>query len=173
MKKHKKRKISQTDDPIFEEVKRFYEFMNSNKLSTLEFSKEDLYIKMVRKGSQPQVQTSLVPVFAPGDSDKANASQASSAASSGAPSSPTQTKVAGKTIKAPMSGIFYRAPSPSSPPYVREGDHVKKGQILCIIEAMKVFNEIKCERDCQIIQVLVENGKPIQINQDVFLVKEK
>ncbi|MBU2530601.1 MAG: acetyl-CoA carboxylase, biotin carboxyl carrier protein, partial [Elusimicrobia bacterium] len=69
--------------------------------------------------------------------------------------------------------IFYRAPSHSSPPYVREGDMAKKGQILCVIEAMKVFNEIKCENDCQIIKVLTENGKLVDPDQDIFIVKNK
>jgi len=70
-----------------------------------------------------------------------------------------------------MSGIFYRSPSPSSPPYVREGDNIQKGQVLCIIEAMKVFNEIKADFNFKILKVLVENGKPVTTNQDLFLIE--
>ncbi len=80
-------------------------------------------------------------------------------------------EAAGETIKAPMSGIFYRAPSPASPPYVREGDQVKEGQVLCVIEAMKVFNEIKAEFNCTIKKVLVENGKPLEPDQDIFQIQ--
>jgi biotin carboxyl carrier protein len=70
-----------------------------------------------------------------------------------------------------MSGIFYRAPSPSSPPYVREGDTVKEGQVICVLEAMKVFNEIKAEFNCVIEKVLQENGKPVEPNGDLFQVR--
>jgi acetyl-CoA carboxylase biotin carboxyl carrier protein len=78
----------------------------------------------------------------------------------------------GETIKAPMSGIFYRAPSPASPPYVREGDSIKEGQVICVIEAMKVFNEIKAEFNCVLEKVVHENGKPVEPNADLFLVKK-
>jgi acetyl-CoA carboxylase biotin carboxyl carrier protein len=77
----------------------------------------------------------------------------------------------GVTIKAPMMGIFYRAASPSSPPFVKEGDAVKPGQILCMIEAMKVFNEIKAEYPCTVLKVLLENGKPVKSGQDLYLVQ--
>ena len=72
-----------------------------------------------------------------------------------------------------MSGIFYRAPTPSSPPYVRESDTIKTGQVICVIEAMKVFNEIKAEEDCIIVKVLTENGKPVEPNQNLFQIKKK
>jgi acetyl-CoA carboxylase biotin carboxyl carrier protein len=70
-----------------------------------------------------------------------------------------------------MMGIFYRAPSPSSPPFVKEGEAVKPGQILCMIEAMKVFNEIKAEYPCTVLKVLLENGKPVKAGQDLLLVQ--
>ena len=70
------------------------------------------------------------------------------------------------------SGIFYRSPSPSSPPYVREGDAVKEGQVIYVIEAMKVFNEIKAEFNCVIEKVMQENGKAIEPNADIFQVKK-
>ena len=169
MKKTNSRKKTKIGDNAFGQVQQFYQFMNTNKLETIEFSKDDVYIKLVRKTSMP-VQSQMIPVFSP-------SSAAGSATDTARPSAPQpavqQSAPAGETIKTPMSGIFFRAPSPSSPPYVREGDNVKKGQLLCIIEAMKVFNEIKCEHDCQIIKVLVENGKPLQPNQDMFLVKKK
>ncbi|MEK7722014.1 MAG: biotin/lipoyl-containing protein, partial [Elusimicrobiota bacterium] len=85
---------------------------------------------------------------------------------------PQAQAVAGETIKAPMSGIFYRSPSPSSPPYVREGDAVKEGQVIYVIEAMKVFNEIKAEFNCVIEKVMQENGKAIEPNADIFQVKK-
>jgi acetyl-CoA carboxylase biotin carboxyl carrier protein len=75
------------------------------------------------------------------------------------------------TVEAPMVGTFYRAPSPTADPYVREGDQVKQGQILCIIEAMKLMNEIECRHDGRIAQVLVENAQPVEYGQPLFLIE--
>ena len=69
-----------------------------------------------------------------------------------------------------MMGIFYRAPSPSSPPFAKDGDQVKAGHVICMIEAMKVFNEIKAEYPCTVVKYLVENGKPVKSGQDLIIV---
>ena len=74
-------------------------------------------------------------------------------------------------VKSSMMGIFYRAPTPSSPPFAKEGDSVKPGQVLCIIEAMKVFNELKAEFAGTLVKTLVENGKPVKAGQDVFWIQ--
>jgi acetyl-CoA carboxylase biotin carboxyl carrier protein len=73
-------------------------------------------------------------------------------------------------VKSPLVGTFYRAPSPKSMPFVQEGQKVKKGDILCIIEAMKVMNEIKSEYDGTIKEILVENGKPVEFGQVLFII---
>ncbi|MCM2267939.1 MAG: hypothetical protein NDI60_09235 [Elusimicrobiales bacterium] len=143
----------------FDQVQKFYQFMNSNKLEVIEFSKDSTYIKLVRKHNNAVHQ---IPVFAP---------SAHAPAGKAAPAASPAAVHGGETIKAPMSGIFYRAPSPSSPPYVREGDTVKEGQVICVIEAMKVFNEIKAEFTCVIEKVVQENGKPVEPNGDLFQVK--
>ena len=78
----------------------------------------------------------------------------------------------GEYITSPMVGTFYRAPSPDSPPFVKEGDKVSKGQTLCIIEAMKIFNEIEAEFDCKILEILVEDGQPIEYDMPLFLVEK-
>jgi len=74
-------------------------------------------------------------------------------------------------IEAPMVGTFYRAPSPDGAPYVREGDAVKKGQVVCIIEAMKLMNEIESKVAGRIAKVLVDNAQPVQYGQPLFLVE--
>ncbi len=74
-------------------------------------------------------------------------------------------------IKAPMVGTFYRAPSPDAEPYVKEGDIVNPDTVVCIIEAMKLFNEIKAEVKGKIVKVLVENGQPVEYGQPLFLVE--
>ncbi|MBR6178111.1 MAG: acetyl-CoA carboxylase biotin carboxyl carrier protein [Bacteroidales bacterium] len=75
------------------------------------------------------------------------------------------------TVKAPMVGTFYRRPSPDKPIYVNVGDEVSKGQVLCIIEAMKLFNEIESEVSGKIAKILVEEGTPVEFDQPLFLIE--
>ncbi|MED3668655.1 acetyl-CoA carboxylase biotin carboxyl carrier protein, partial [Geobacillus kaustophilus] len=74
-------------------------------------------------------------------------------------------------ITSPMVGTFYAAPAPDKPPYVKPGDKVKKDTVVCIIEAMKLFNEIEAEVDGEIVEVLVQNGQLVEYGQPLFLVK--
>ncbi len=77
------------------------------------------------------------------------------------------------TITSPIVGTFYRSPSPDADPYVEEGDYVKKGQVLCIVEAMKLMNEIESEVDGRITKILVESTKPVEYGQSLFLIDPK
>jgi acetyl-CoA carboxylase biotin carboxyl carrier protein len=74
-------------------------------------------------------------------------------------------------IKSPLVGTFYRSPSPGAPPFVEEGDMVSKGQILCIIEALKVMNEIESDVDGIVAKILVENGQPVEYGQELFYIE--
>ncbi len=146
---------------VLPKLKAVYEFMTSNNLEVLELDEAGTHLKMVRRKAVapmpvpvPVMMTGTVPVAA------------SAPGGGAAPAAP-----AGTTVKSSMMGIFYRAPSPSSPPFVKEGETVKPGQILCMIEAMKVFNEIKAEYPCTILKVLLENGKPVKAGQDLILVQ--
>ncbi|MFQ6672225.1 MAG: acetyl-CoA carboxylase biotin carboxyl carrier protein [Candidatus Tectimicrobiota bacterium] len=73
------------------------------------------------------------------------------------------------SIESPIVGTFYRAPAPDAKPYVEEGDVVKKGQVLCIIEAMKLMNEIEAELEARIVSILVENAQPVEFGEPLFL----
>ncbi|SNZ03062.1 acetyl-CoA carboxylase biotin carboxyl carrier protein [Persephonella hydrogeniphila] len=74
-------------------------------------------------------------------------------------------------IKSPLVGTFYRAPSPGAPPFVEEGDTVSKGQVLCIIEALKVMNEIESDINGKVVKILVENGQPVEYGQELFYIE--
>ena len=76
-------------------------------------------------------------------------------------------------VKSPLVGTFYRSPSPESPPFVEVGKEVKNGDVLCILEAMKVMNEIKTDVDGTIKEILVENGKPVEFGQVLFVIEIK
>lgn len=95
----------------------------------------------------------------------------SSAPAEAEPGSPARGKNVVE-VKAPMVGTFYRAPSPDSPPYVEIGDEVKVGQTLCIIEAMKLMNEIESEYNGRIVDILVENAQPVEYDQVLFLIEK-
>lgn len=94
-------------------------------------------------------------------------------ASAPPPAAPPPTEAPGPPwvpVTAPMVGTFYRAPGPDQPPFVQEGDRVEAGQTLCIIEAMKMFNEIQAEVSGRVVRVLVENGAPVEYGQPLFLI---
>ena len=87
--------------------------------------------------------------------------------------SPVEKVEEGKyhVIKSPLVGTFYRAPSPGAPPFVEEGDTVSKGQVLCIIEALKVMNEIESDINGKVVKILVENGQPVEYGQELFYIE--
>lgn len=140
--------------------------MVEQKLETVEYDHQGLHVRMVRqRAAQVHVPTP-VPVMMPGHAAAAPAQHPN-------PGPAAAPKPAGLTIKAPMMGIFYRASSPSSPPFVKQGDLVKRGQVICLIEAMKVFNEIKADFDFLVDDVLLENGKPVKSGQDLYIITRK
>ena len=85
-----------------------------------------------------------------------------------APTAPQQT---GTPLTCPMVGTFYRAPSPGADPFVKVGDTVKKGQVVCIIEAMKLLNEVEADMDGTVKEVCVENGQPVEFGQSLFIIE--
>ena len=96
--------------------------------------------------------------------------QAPAQVAAAAPSAPVAENASASQIKSPMIGTFYRSASPDKPSFVNVGDEVKKGQVLCIIEAMKLFNEIESEVSGRIVKVLVDDASPVEYDQPLFLV---
>lgn len=90
------------------------------------------------------------------------------AAPAPAPAAPQQT---GTPLTSPMVGTFYRAPSPGADPFVKVGNTVKKGQVVCIIEAMKLLNEVEADMDGTVKEVCVENGQPVEFGQSLFIIE--
>ena len=85
---------------------------------------------------------------------------------------PVTEEIAGDKILSPMVGTYYASPSPDSPVFVKEGDIIKKGQPLAILEAMKIMNELEAEFDCKILKILVEDGKPVEYDMPLFAVEK-
>jgi acetyl-CoA carboxylase biotin carboxyl carrier protein len=93
------------------------------------------------------------------------------AAPSAAPQEASAPKISGHTVKSPMVGTFYRSPSPDAKSFVEVGQNVKAGDVLCIIEAMKMFNQIEADKTGKISAILVENAEPVEYNQPLFIIE--
>ncbi|HUT85973.1 MAG TPA: biotin/lipoyl-containing protein [Elusimicrobiales bacterium] len=156
---NKTKKNKDTSNSALSEIKGLYEFMKKNALNTLDYRQQGTHIRLMRKGPAQSM-----PIIAAGAQVSPQSPQAVT--------SQGQPLHNGETLKSPLMGIFYRGPSPSSPPFVREGESVKVGQVLCLIESMKVFNEVKADCSCSIEKVLVENGKPVKLGHPLFAIKK-
>ena len=147
------------------EIKELISLMKKNDLSVFKMEKEGFKITL-KKGVDFQPAITAVPSIAA----SAFASAATpSAAVEGTPEASATTAL--KEVVSPMVGTFYAAPSPESAPFVEPGTEVSADTVVCVIEAMKVMNEIKAEVSGVIAEVLIENGKPVQFGQPLFRVK--
>ena len=110
-------------------------------------------------------------VFGANTSSGSERSHATSPAASGPVAGGGAPEPKGEVYKSPMLGTFYRAASPEAEPFCKVGDRVSADKTLCIIEAMKVMNEIKAEREFEILEILVKNGEPVEFGQPLFLIR--
>jgi acetyl-CoA carboxylase biotin carboxyl carrier protein len=152
------------------EIKAIIDLMKKNDLAVFKLEKEGFKLELEVHRPGPAVIAPAYPhVVAP------SVHSPTSNVASGRPSTPgqavSQTVESHKEIVSPMVGTFYRAPSPDSAPYVRVGQEITEDTVVCIIEAMKVMNEIKAEVSGSILEILVENGTPVQFGQSLFRVK--
>ncbi|GMP33339.1 hypothetical protein CsSME_00006705 [Camellia sinensis var. sinensis] len=92
-------------------------------------------------------------------------------ASAPVPPSPAKPKSSHPPLKCPMAGTFYHCPAPGAPPFVKVGDKVQKGQVVCIIEAMKLMNEIEADQAGTVVEVLAEDGKPVSVDTPLFTIE--
>jgi len=150
------------------EIKELIEMLKGTDISELEIERSGVKVRL-RKGGDvtfhpvmPRMEYPPAAIVAPAVTE--------------APPTPAEKPVEPmKTnqikVTAPIVGTFYRASSPDKPPYVEVGDTVKKGQVLCIIEAMKLMNEIESETSGKIVQILMENGQPVEYGQPLFTIE--
>lgn len=144
------------------EIKEMIQLMNENGLSEFEMEKDGLKIRL-RKGASGSVEPTVIYESRP----QAAAKSGDSLSKGGAP----EPSTAKATIKSPMVGTFYTAPAPDAAPFVQIGSTVEVGQVICVIEAMKLMNEIKSEIRGKIIEVLAHNGDPVEFGQPLFSVE--
>lgn len=152
------------------QIQDLVKMVNKSNISELSIEEKDIKITIKQKEDKyvtgvpmQQIQAAPAPV--------AIASPAPSAAAPAAkPAAPAAADNL-LTIKSPMIGTFYRRPSPDKPNFVEEGDEVKNGKVVCIIEAMKLFNEIESEISGKVVKILVEDSTPVEYDQPLFLVE--
>jgi len=145
------------------QIQDLIDLLRRNNLTELELEREGVRIRVRHESAVRSVTTSVqesAPIVP-------NPSAYPTAA---APVEDTEGMV---TITSPIVGTFYRSPSPDADPYVEEGDMVKRGQVLCIVEAMKLMNEIESEMDGRIVKILAESTKPVEYGQALFLIDPK
>lgn len=167
----------------FKELKELIQLLGESNLTELKYKSGDIELsirtdkfekhKPVPMGqwmpSQPTVVAAPAPIAAPSAPEAPKSAPKAEAAAPAAPA-PASDK-AQHIIKSPMVGTFYRAQSPEKPPFVKVGDHISSGDFVCIIEAMKLFNEIEAEVSGTVVQVLVEDAQPVEYDQPLFVVE--
>ena len=158
------------------EIQDLIDFIAKSNLDEVNIETEQFKLNVKRSSagrtvdplSQP-TPPALPPAFAPAALPPvAAAPQPPAAAPAPTPAAPAATNH--YTLKSPMIGTFYRSANPESPVFVNVGDEVKKGQTLCIIEAMKLFNEIESEVSGRVVKILVDNASPVEYDQPLFLI---
>ncbi|MDT8407965.1 MAG: acetyl-CoA carboxylase biotin carboxyl carrier protein [Wenzhouxiangellaceae bacterium] len=145
-------------------IKKLIELLEESNLSELEIHEGEESVRLSRPG------TASAPVAA-----TPMAIPAAASASAGAPAPPEEPAEGqlpeGQLVRSPMVGTFYDAPNPDSEPFVKEGQKVSVGDTLCLIEAMKMFNQIESDHEGTVVAVLVETGQPVEFDQPLFVIK--
>ena len=156
----------------FEDIERILELVRQHELVEFELERDGWKLRLRKAGATFQV---LPPQMQPSPMAAAPPSAAHTAVPAAAvPAAPPpveETELELAVVKSPIVGTFYRSAEPGAPAFVEVGNRVKKDQVLCIIEAMKLMNEITSEYDGEIVSVYVENGKPVQYGERLFAIK--
>ena len=167
--------VNKTNTPAatfnIDEIKSLIEAVQASNINELKLEKGDFKVK-ISHGTATVHVAAAAPVQVSAPAPVATSPAPAPSASAPAPT-PASAPIADNliTIKSPMIGTFYRSAGPGKPTFVNVGDDVKAGQVLCIIEAMKLFNEIECEVSGKIVKVLVDDATSVEYDQPLFLVQ--
>jgi acetyl-CoA carboxylase biotin carboxyl carrier protein len=155
------------------ELQELLDFIAKSGLNKVNIETEEFKISVQREPNTKHVMSAApAPVHAPAPAPAAPAPAAAASAAAAPAPAPAEAAAGNyKPLKAPMIGTFYRSSGPDAPAFVQVGDMVEKGQVICIIEAMKLFNEIEAEESGRIVKALVENASPVEYDQPLFLIE--
>ncbi|MCU7814892.1 MAG: acetyl-CoA carboxylase biotin carboxyl carrier protein [Candidatus Thiodiazotropha sp. (ex Rostrolucina anterorostrata)] len=148
-------------------VKKLIELLEESDVAEIEIHEGEESVRISRNSSMPV--TMAMPNMAQ-QAAMMSAAAPAAAAPAAAPESQAADEIEGHVVKSPMVGTFYRSPSPGSKSFVEEGQQVAAGDTLCIIEAMKILNQIESDKAGTVKKVLVENGLPVEYNEPLFII---
>jgi len=148
----------------FKEIKELITIFDESNLTKLNIKDNEFKIELDKTASTTTIQPQVV-------KEVVSAPQTTTPTPQAPAVTNTPAEVSGETINSPMVGTFYKSPAPDAPAYVKVGDKVKAGQTVCIVEAMKIMNEIQAEYDCEILEILVEDGQAVEFDTPLFKVK--
>ena len=150
------------------ELKELIEFLKEQDIAEFELERGDVKVR-IKRGTPVAIAPATLPISAAPVSTPAIAPPVSASASPPAKSADEGLH----QVKSPIVGTFYESPSPGSPPFVKPGDTVEAGQVLCIIEAMKLMNEIEADVSGEVVKRLVNNGQPVEYGQPLFSIRPR
>jgi acetyl-CoA carboxylase biotin carboxyl carrier protein len=159
------------------ELKELIEFLIEKDIAEFELERGDVKVKIKRAAEASHAPLpdsryiAVQPVMAAAQAATPVAAPVDSAASAAPSVAAPAAEEALHIVKSPIVGTFYESPSPGSPPFVKVGDKLEVGQVLCIVEAMKLMNEIECDMAGELVKKLVANGQPIEYGQELFAVR--
>jgi acetyl-CoA carboxylase biotin carboxyl carrier protein len=152
-------------------VKKLIEMLEESRISEIEIHEGEESVRISRYSTVPEHARTVV--HSPADVRSSLMSQGGGDDSAVSENADDTREMEGRYIRAPMVGIFYSSPSPDKPPFIEHGKTVKVGDIVCIIEAMKIMNQIESDLEGIVSRVMVENGDPVEYGQPLFLIREK
>ena len=161
---------SRRSGPDLREVSEILGFMEKHGLEEFEYENGNFHVRLRKAQSHSSMPFRAVhsaPEIIEAQPSAVSTAAPEQAASASAPESLDKNL---HVIKSPIVGTFYSSPTPSADPFVRPGDHVKSGQVLCIIEAMKLMNEIEADVAGEVMRVFVENGQPVEYGEPLFVI---
>ncbi len=149
-------------------LKTLIDLVSESNISELEITEADGKVRIVKADARPTVMMTAAPAMATMQGAQMAAAPMASAPAPAIPAAPVET---GHVVKSPMVGTFYRASSPGAKPMAEVGQAVKEGEAICIIEAMKIMNEIEADKSGTVTKVLVENGQAVEFGQPLFVIE--
>ena len=152
-------------------LRKLMEILESSDLAELEIEEEGTRIRLKKQGSPEPMMISASPVGAGIPASAGTSSEAANADIELSLEERIEQDSGLAAVRAPMVGTFYRSPAPDAEPFVKVGDRVEPDTVVCIVEAMKIMNDIKAEVSGAIVEILVSNTEPVQYNQPLFLVR--
>ena len=160
------------------ELKELIEFLIEKDIAEFELERGDVKVRIKRAGKETIVHTHSEPRFfavppVPGPAPEAGVGPVAMPSGTATLAAPEAAEEGLQAVKSPIVGTFYEAPSPGAPPFVKVGDSVEVGQVLCIVEAMKLLNEIESDVAGEIVKKLASNGQPIEYGQELFAIRPK